>query len=695
MSNSPSFNLNSQVVDNKQSYNPSGNKLTYNFVTDPRLRRGHNFGVVYVTSSSYDNTISNNQKKSLKPINQSLKRSFNFRNKYSIDAKRNMENAKKKYNNEGFGIYTEPVTTTVMPKPISFEKIVQTDPLPEPPVPVLIWPEKTGIDVETQINDGDLFNFTLEVKPLVSIIVSKTLEDSRREVLEEEELRVMKEQQEKYKNYNEEDENRVKNIENNEKEKYDEMMKEKEDKLRRIEMTKDFQKKLYSRIKAKQYINRILKETHSYLHERGLYKTPDANDFYTDLLPDLQNIADSQFKYSFTNLDNMHKLLKYKYTKENTDGHIKSIIDEKNRLKENERIREILKIREAEEAQRRKEERARRRHEKVLDGIREVLRQELLGEAEFTEDNTPDNIFDINAYYQKDKGYTLCGGPIGQMALMFELLNKINPESEYLEEEKMNKILTTYIEKSHSFIFVYKNEDIESYKAIDDNIETIEDIIRPDDKKFEEVLQKFYENTLVNDDMLQYFFDAAKNSIGLENIQETYLKLFNMILYKFKSGSDFGVVKFAQRETAIDEIPLECICLLEPEVIPLENPADKVEDKPKSKLAMLKKKKDVKNYYNHFFSEKLYLMPFVSEKLKIICINKNFDRIWRKNFLDCIDYAYKFEEGEKDSYIEKINADYTTFVTELQNNLVQTYQKELVPFPIIIPKEEEEEEKNE
>ena len=695
MSNSPSFNLNSQVVDNKQSYNPSGNKLTYNFVTDPRLRRGHNFGVVYVTSSSYDNTLSNSQKKSLKPINQSLKRSFNFRNKYSIDAKRKLENARKKHNNEGFGIYTEPVTTTVMPKPISFEKIVQTDPLPEPPVPVLIWPEKTGIDVETQVNDGDLFNFTLEVKPLVSIIVSKTLEDSRREVLEEEELRVMKEQQEKYKKFNEDDENRIKDIENNENENYQKIMKEKEDKIRRIEMTKDFQKKLYSRIKAKQYINRLLKETHSYLHERGIYKTPDANDFYTDLLPDLQNIADSQFKYSFSNLDNMHKLLKYKYTKENTDGHIKSIIDEKNRLKENERIREILKIREAEEAQRRKEERARRRHEKVLDGIRDVIREELLKDAEFTEDNTPDNIFDINAYYQKDKGYTLCGGPIGQMALMFELMNKINPESEYLEEEKMNKILTTYLEKSHSFIFVYKNEDIESYKAIDDNIETIEDIIRPDDKKFEEVLQKFYENTLVNDDMLQFFFDAAKNSIGLENIQETYLKLFNMILYKFKAGSDFGVVKFVQRETAIDEIPLECICLLEPEVIPLENPADKVEDKPKSKLAMLKKKKDVKHFYSHFFSEKLYLMPFVSEKLKIICINKNFDRIWRKNFLDCIDFAYKFEEGEKDSYIEKINADYTTFVTELQNNLAQTYQKELVPLPIIIPKEEEEEEKNE
>ena len=693
-----SFNFSSEVVDNKQSYNSSGNKLTYNFVTDPRLRRGHNFGVVYVTSTSYDNTGGTNQQKKPKPINPTLKRQLKYGNKYSIDAVKKIEEEKrKKFNSDGFGIFTEQVTTTVMPKPISFEKIVQTDPLPEPPVPVLIWPEKTGIDVETQVNDGDLFNFTQEVKPLVSIIVSKTLEDSRREVLEEEEIKVMKQQQEKYKKYNEEEENRIKEIEKDENEKYEEMRKKNENKKERIEMTKKFQRKLYSRIKGKQYIKKILSETHTFLHERGLYKTSDANDFYTDLLPDLQNIADNQFKYSFTNLDNIQKLLRYKYNKNNKEGHIQSIIDEKNRLIENERIKEILKIREAKEAQRRKEERARRRHEKILDGIREVLKQELLGEAEFIEDNSPDNIFDINAYYQKDKGYTLVGGPIGQMALVFEIMNKINPESEYLNEEKMDKILTSYIEKSHSFIFVYKNTDVESYKEIDENIETIEDIIKPDDHKFENVIQKFYANTLVNDDMLQYFFDSAKNSIGLESIQDTYFKLFHLMLHKFKSGTDFGVVKFAQRDPAIDELPLECICLLEPEVIPIENPADKVTDKPKTKLAVLKKKKDVKNFYTHFFSEKLYTMPFVSEKLKIICINKNFDRIWRKNFLDCIDYSFKFEEGEKDSLIEKINENYNTFITELQNNLAQTYQKELVPLQILVPKEEEEgeEEKNE
>ena len=67
---------------------------------------------------------------------------------------------------------------------------------------MLIWKGKTGVDKGCQIEDGDLFNFDEEVQPLVHIIVSKTLEESRREVLEEEELRHIREQQEKYQKLN-------------------------------------------------------------------------------------------------------------------------------------------------------------------------------------------------------------------------------------------------------------------------------------------------------------------------------------------------------------------------------------------------------------------------------------------------------------------------------------------------------------
>ena len=68
----------------------------------------------------------------------------------------------------------------------------QTDafePLP-PPAPYV--PKKTGVDVATQVDLSELFDFDREVGPVLDVIVSKTLEQARMEVEEEEELRVIR-----------------------------------------------------------------------------------------------------------------------------------------------------------------------------------------------------------------------------------------------------------------------------------------------------------------------------------------------------------------------------------------------------------------------------------------------------------------------------------------------------------------------
>jgi hypothetical protein len=67
----------------------------------------------------------------------------------------------------------------------------QTDTfLPKPPSPKYV-PKKTGIDAETQIWDGDLFNFNREVQPILNVIVSKTIEQALLEVEEETEMEAM------------------------------------------------------------------------------------------------------------------------------------------------------------------------------------------------------------------------------------------------------------------------------------------------------------------------------------------------------------------------------------------------------------------------------------------------------------------------------------------------------------------------
>lgn len=64
----------------------------------------------------------------------------------------------------------------------------QTDTfLPEPPEAEYV-PRKTGLDATTQIYEGDLFNFDVEVAPILDVLTTKTLEQALTEVAEETEM---------------------------------------------------------------------------------------------------------------------------------------------------------------------------------------------------------------------------------------------------------------------------------------------------------------------------------------------------------------------------------------------------------------------------------------------------------------------------------------------------------------------------
>lgn len=56
-----------------------------------------------------------------------------------------------------------------------------------PPTP-LFMPSKSGVDVSTQIEGGDLFDFDAEVEPILEVLVGKTLEQALMEVHEDIEL---------------------------------------------------------------------------------------------------------------------------------------------------------------------------------------------------------------------------------------------------------------------------------------------------------------------------------------------------------------------------------------------------------------------------------------------------------------------------------------------------------------------------
>ena len=674
-----SLNFNGRVVENKAKYinEQGGTKLTYNFVTDPRLKRGHNFGIIYVTSSNYeDNTGTSQQRKK----GQVSKNIYNLKGKnYLAQSKEKEEQEKKRNDKEGeCGICTQKVITTVRPTPITFEEKIQTDPLPPPPQPVLIWHQKTGIDVECQIEDGDLFDFDEEVKPLVHIIVSKTLEDARREVLEEEELKHIMEQQEKYRKLNEDNNNRVKQIEEEEKNKFEEHKRKKQLKENRIQLTKMFQKKLQSRMKAKQYISKLRSDVYDSLGHKKVFQNKNDNYYYTELLPEMQSLVEEYTKNDYLIVNKMNDMFSKRKFSNDCKKHFTAVTNEKNRLANNERIRNIMKELEEKRKREEKERKEKRKHDKILDALRKSIQEELVSNSEWVEDSL-ENIFNINGYYQKTKCATLVGGPIGQMALILNYLDKESPE--FLTEDKIPKIIDVFLEKSHPFFFLWTKEDLEKYKALNENIETIEDISKANDDQYKKIIDGFFESTLSIDDTLQIFFDAC-SQMELEKVKETYISIFSNLLMRFKDGSDYGQVRFLEiNNEATEEIPLLCICLLSQESIPLDNPPpDQSRNKGKKKFS-----------FESYFGERTLIMPTISEKLKILKINKNFDKNYRNNFLECLDLLYGLEP-EKAQCIEDLNNNYENFLKCLLIKLAEKYKKEIVDMTINLPREGEEEE---
>ena len=674
-----SLNVNGRIVENKAKYinEQGGTKLTYNFVTDPRVKRGHNFGIIYVTSSNYEETQSIKGK-------QGTKKDFtkNFKSNAksktylgpSIDKSDINKNRNEK---EGeCGICTQKVTSTVRPTPITFEEIIQTDPLPEPPQPLLIWKGKTGIDEGCQVEDGDLFNFDEEVQPLVHIIVSKTLEESRREVLEEEELRHVNEQQEKYKKLNDLNINRVKNIEEKERKRFEEHNRKKELKINKIKLTKLFQKKLQSRMKAKQYILKLKQDCYNSLGERKVFKNKGDNYYFTDLLPELHTLVDEYTKNDYLIVNKMNAMFTQRKKLSDKKKHEQAVLTEKNRLANNEKIRIINKELEEKRKKEEKERREKRKHDKILDALRKQIQEDLVTNSEWAEE-TIEYIFDINGYYQKIKSATLTGGPIGQLALILNYLDKEMPE--FLTEDKIPKILDVFLEKSHAFYFLWNKDDLEKYKEINENIETIEDILKANEEEYKQLINLFFNNTLVNDDMLNIFFEVC-DELSLSKVKETYLSIFTYLLNKFKENADFGQIRFLEiNNEQNEEIPLLCICVLNQEVIPLDSSApDQSKNRGKKKFS-----------FETYFYEKTLIMPTISDKLKIININKNFEKNYRNNFLECIDIMYGLEP-DKMQVMENCRNNYDNFMKGILLKLGEKYKKEIVDMAIAFPKEDDE-----
>ncbi|KAI1897712.1 hypothetical protein AGOR_G00086100 [Albula goreensis] len=169
----------------------------------------------------------------------------------------------------------------------------QTDAfLDKPPSPFFI-PAKTGRDVATQIEEGELFDFDLEVRPLLETLVGKTVEQSLQEVMEEEELASLRAQQRAYEELHNLELVQVQRLEERERRHRE----EKERRLRQqrevLRREKETAEKMAARAFARQYLVDLLPSVYTTLQDQGYFFDPVERDVETTFLPWLMTQVNS------------------------------------------------------------------------------------------------------------------------------------------------------------------------------------------------------------------------------------------------------------------------------------------------------------------------------------------------------------------------------------------------------------------
>jgi len=161
----------------------------------------------------------------------------------------------------------------------------QTDAfLDRPPTPLFV-PAKTGMDVATQIYEGDLFDFDIEVKPILEVLVGKTVEQALLEVMEEEELANLNAQQrefEELRNAELVETQRLEEQERRHREEKERRMKQQREVLKKEKETTE---KIGARAFAQSYLADLIPSVFGTLSDNGYFFDPVERDVESGFLP--------------------------------------------------------------------------------------------------------------------------------------------------------------------------------------------------------------------------------------------------------------------------------------------------------------------------------------------------------------------------------------------------------------------------
>lgn len=195
-------------------------------------------------------------------------------------------------------IQTERYLEDLKDKPDEVTQETQTDPmLDRPPTPTYV-PFKVGRDAETQIQDGDLFDFDTEVDPILDVLVGKTLEQAMLEAMQEEEVEMMRQQQMEFEQRRKEEVLESQRLEAAEKRKFEEKERRKKQEMARIRREKETREKLRARMFAKSFLSNLENRVFGRLEDEGWFHDSVEREVELDFFPWLLDQTEKELEKS-------------------------------------------------------------------------------------------------------------------------------------------------------------------------------------------------------------------------------------------------------------------------------------------------------------------------------------------------------------------------------------------------------------
>lgn len=251
--------------------------LSNNIMHDRRVVRGNTYAAQVVTQSAareMERLRRENERAMKRELaRRKMEASMRPRTPPPVDGRVHMD------------VQTDTYLEELSDRPVEADADTQTEAfLDRPPEPLFI-PAKSGVDKETQVDVAEIFDFDIEVKPILEVLVGKTLQNSMMEVMEEEELAAIRQRQEEFEQMRNAELMEVQRLESEATRRFNEKQRRLNQEKERKRLQKELKEKVAARSFAKNYLGALNADVFADLESSGHFYDPVRQEVTDVFLP--------------------------------------------------------------------------------------------------------------------------------------------------------------------------------------------------------------------------------------------------------------------------------------------------------------------------------------------------------------------------------------------------------------------------